>query len=128
MGIRFLYNQEISCLHNDQAGDLRRYCRFQERGAEDTARFCAKYPDAHGGAPIVRVNGRVSRGDGVPTIAKKSVKRVFALAPMRRLFESGISLAETIGVPEPVLGRMYSALIGIYTFIGWRRGLALDHE
>lgn len=58
IGVRFLYNTAITCLHNDQAGDLRRQCNFQERGAHDTVLFCYKHP-VHREAPIVRVNADV---------------------------------------------------------------------
>src|SRR5260370_32612007 len=60
LGIRFLYNEDIACLHNDQVGELARYCSFQRRGARDTVLFCAKHPDVHGRAPIVTVNGYVA--------------------------------------------------------------------
>jgi len=121
-GIRFLYNAEIHTVHNDQAADLHRYCRFQERGTTDTVRLCRKYPALHGAAVAV-VNGPVRRGDGPGLIAKKLLKvglaRPRAAAPMERL----IGAAERAGVSDRILFRAYRAMIGLYTFRGWRTGL-----
>ena len=71
IGIRFVYATEIDCVHNDQTADLARYCNFQERGARDTVALCAKTPELHGAAPIARVNGPISRADGVQLALKK---------------------------------------------------------
>ena len=65
-------------MHNDHAADLKRYCRFQERGAVDTVRLCRKYPEIHGGAAIAIVNGAIRRSDGLGLIAKKALKSLLA--------------------------------------------------
>jgi GT2 family glycosyltransferase len=126
VGIRFLWDSKIESLHNDQAGDLRRYCRFQERGAFDTVLFLAKHPQKHGGAPVARVNGYVLRGDGVRLAVKKLGKRILALSVLTRVVEAGVGAAERAGAPDRVLGRGYNTLIGLYAFRGWRRGLASE--
>jgi glycosyltransferase involved in cell wall biosynthesis len=122
-GVRFLYNDSITCIHNDQAGDLKRYCRAQMRGAHDTALFCAKYPDIHGGAAIARVNGYIASGDGLKLTASKAIKTVLARDSMTRLCEGAIAVCEKAGLPDRVLWPMYRMLIGIYIFRGWRAGL-----
>lgn len=122
-GVRFLYNDSITCIHNDQAGDLKRYCRAQMRGAHDTVLFCAKYPAIHGGALIARVNGYIASGDGLKLAARKAVKSLLARDAMTGACESAISLCEKAGLPDRVLWPMYRMLIGIYIFRGWRAGL-----
>lgn len=122
-GIRFLYNAAIGCVHNDQAADLARYCRFQQRGAADTVRLCAKYPEVHGGAPIARVNGYVTPSDGPLLIARKLTKLVLASSPATRAIELLIRFGERAGAPDRVLRRAYRLAIGIYTFRGFRDGL-----
>jgi GT2 family glycosyltransferase len=121
-GIRYLYSDEISCIHNDAAADLQRYCRFQERGAADTVRLVRKHPDLHGGAPIVAVNDPIARRDPPALIVKKAFKAVLARPPMTRLIERGVALAERVGAPDPVLFRLYRGLIALATFRGWRTG------
>ncbi len=122
IGIRFLYNTEITCLHNDQSGDLKRYCEAQRRGARDTVRFCAKYPAEHGEAPVARANGPVMREDGTVEVAKKVLKRLLALPAMTAALELTVRIAERALSDDP-LHRLYRLLIGVYTFRGWREGL-----
>ena len=123
VGIRFLYNAAITCLHNDQAGELMRYCRAQQRGAHDTVLLCDKHP-RHQEALIVRVNGYTTLKDSPALIMKKSVKLLLATAPMDYLLRRLIALAETLHAPDSLLRRLYRMLIGIYIFSrGWRSGL-----
>lgn len=122
-GIRFLYNEDIACVHNDQAGDLARYCRFQRRGARDTVLLCAKYPGVHGGSPLITVNGYVAARDGAALAVKKLVKRLLSAEPvMTTLFRCARTL-ERSHMPEGVLRELYRVLIGLSIFRGWREGL-----
>lgn len=123
IGIRFLYNSTITCLHNDQAAELRRYCRFQKNGARDTVRFCRKYPERHGGAAIARRNGYCSLDDGVVLTVLKLIKRIASASPIRRVLERTIVFAERWGARDGFLWPMYRWLIGLYIFLGWREGL-----
>ena len=123
LGIRFLYAGEIKCVHNDHAADLRRYCRFQQQGAIDGVRLYRKYPDLHGGAPIVELNGPISRNDRPPVMAKKLVKLALARPTAITVLERVVRIAESASVGDRVLFRAYAGLIGIRIFRGWRAGL-----
>jgi GT2 family glycosyltransferase len=123
LGIRFLYDAGIQCVHNDQAADLHRYCRFQERGAIDTVRLCRKYPALHGRAPITVANGIVRRTDRPGLIAKKLLKSLLSRPWATASLEALIDTAEGRGWPDRWLFPAYRAMIGIYTFRGWRTGL-----
>lgn len=122
-GVRFIYNDSIDCLHNDQAGDLRRYCSFQRRGARDTVLLCQKYPALHGQSPLVNANGPVVRQDGVRLATKKIVKRILSTPPIPAAVERALLVAERFGAPERLLRRGYTAAIGLAIFKGWREGL-----
>jgi len=122
-GIRFLYNAALECVHSDQAADLARYCRFQERGARDTVRLCAKYPEVHGGASIARVNGYVAPSDGPVLIARKLTKLLLTSPPLMGAIELGVRYAERAGTSDRFLRRGYRLVIGLYMFRGFRAGL-----
>ena len=124
IGIRFVYATEIDCVHNDQTADLARYCNFQERGASDTVALCAKTPELHGAAPIARVNGQVSRADGVQLALKKVVKSLLVRTCPNDLIAHAIGRAERLPVPESLLRRGYRLAISLAMFRGWRAGLA----
>jgi GT2 family glycosyltransferase len=126
-GIRFLYNDEIGCVHNDyQAADVLRYCRQQERGAVDTVRLVRKHPELHGGTALIAANGPIRRADGPILAAKKLLKAVLATPPLRSIVHRLVVVGERRGLPEPVLFRLYTLAIALATFRGWRAGLAQE--
>lgn len=122
-GVRYIYNTDLQCIHNDQAATLNRYCRFQQRGARDTVRFCRKYPQVHGNAPVLRANSYIARADGPKLVAVKVAKALLARPPIMRGLESAIRRAERVGVADRALARLYRLAIGLYTFRGVREGL-----
>jgi GT2 family glycosyltransferase len=122
-GVRFLFNNALECIHNDQAADLARYCRFQQRGARDTVRLCEKYPHIHGDAAVLRENGYLRLADGPPLAAKKLMKLAMSRPRITSGIERCVALGERVGVPDVVLHRCYRLLIGLHIFRGFREGL-----
>ena len=122
-GIRFLYTDGLDGLHNDQAGDLERYCRFQERGAIDTVLYVAKSYSLHGQSALVSVNGPIRRGDGWSRVLTKVAKSVASSRLPNRALLEAIRMGERVGLPEPALRRCYQFAIGVAIFRGWRAGL-----
>src|SRR5205807_1204091 len=84
LGVGFLHDTRIDCLHNDQIGDLDRCRRQQYWFAHDGARFCAKYPAVHGRSSLAEANGALSRHDRSGIAAKKIAKTVLATKPLDR--------------------------------------------
>jgi GT2 family glycosyltransferase len=123
VGIRFLYNEDITCLHNDQVGELASYCRFQRRGAHDTVRLCAKYPNVHGGSPLISANGYLTLRDSPILWLKKLVKRFLSTDAVMTMLFRLVAVCERGHLPERTLRRFYQLLIGLSTFRGWRDGL-----
>jgi GT2 family glycosyltransferase len=122
-GIRFLCNESITSLHNDQAGDLVRCCRGQRRGTHDTALFCAKYPEVHGNSPFHRAHGYLTRQDGARVAVVKLLRLVGSRDASMALLLRLVPWCERLGVPERVLRRLYALVIGLHIFRGWREGL-----
>jgi glycosyltransferase involved in cell wall biosynthesis len=123
VGIRFLYDERIRSLHNDQVDDLGRVCQQQYRFAHDCALFCAKRPEVHGESPFHRTNGHLSVSDPLSRSIRKLAKSVLSTGSSRGAIERVIALAERARAPESLLFRLYRGLIGLYIFAGWRAGL-----
>ena len=123
LGIRFLYDASITCVHNDQAADLDRYCAQQERFAHDTVLLCEKRPEVHGVTPFHVVNGPVDPSDDLSVNLRRRAKAAVASDAGRTTMRKTISALESAGAPDPVLFRAYRLLIGAHIFRGWRAGL-----
>lgn len=125
-GIRFLYNESIRSLHNDQVGDLRRYCRAQIPRTRDTVHYYFKhqgYYQTHGAPPIARLNAAIRLQDGPALILRKLAKRLLAAPPITQGIELLTHAGERARLPDPLLWRLYRLLVGIYMFRGWRIGM-----
>jgi GT2 family glycosyltransferase len=128
VGIRFLYDESISCVHNDQAADLARYCSFMERGAYDTELFCRKHADIHGSAEIVVVNARPQPGEGALAIARKLAKRLLATGAGTTALHAIAGLGERLRLPRAIQERIYRLTIGAHIQRGWARGERDDDD
>lgn len=125
-GIRFIYNEAIRCLHNDQLGDWGRFCRAQIPRTRDTVRYYFKhqsYYATHGAPSIARMNAAIRLADGPRLIVKKAAKRLLAAPPVTRGIELVTHAGERVRLPDPLLWRLYRLLVGIYMYRGWRVGM-----
>jgi GT2 family glycosyltransferase len=123
IGVRFVLNPAIACLHNDASAEVSRYCRFQRNGAADTVRLVRKYPELHGDAELVGVNGPAARTDPLLLLAAKLIKRLGSANAALHAGTSLVRVLEAAGTSDRVLFWTYRKLIGLYTFRGWREGL-----
>lgn len=122
-GIGFLYNEAISCVHDDQVADLARFCRQQRRMAHDGVLFCAKRPDVHGDFAVLRANRPISQGDGLALRAKKAVKGGLAGDSVLERLPRVMNTVEHLPLPDPVLFRLYRAVSAVFIIRGVREGL-----
>lgn len=122
-GIGFLYNEAITCVHNDQVADLPRFCRQQRRFGHDGVLFCAKRPDVDGDFAVLRANRPIARGDGLALTTKKAVKSGLARDPLLEFLPRVVTEMERLPVPEPLLFRLYRAVSALYIMRGVREGL-----
>lgn len=126
VGIRFIYNEAIRSLHNDQMGDWGRFCRAQIPRTRDTVRYYFKhqgYYERHGAPSIARLNAAIRPQDGPKLIARKLLKRLLALPRVTRSIEWATRVGEHARVPDPLLWRLYRLLVGIYMYRGWKVGM-----
>jgi GT2 family glycosyltransferase len=123
IGARFVLNPAIACVHNDASAEISRYCRFQRNGAADTVRLVHKYPQLHGDAALVGVNGPAARNDPPGLLAAKLIKRLGSANAALHAGTALVRVLERAGASDRVLFWTYRKLIGLYTFRGWREGL-----
>ena len=122
-GIGFLYNGNITSLHNEQVLEFSRYCRSQTRKAIDTVLFCSKWPEFHAKAPVVRLNGPITSSDGTKVVLKKRIKSFLALRPVCAVADGFVALLERCHAPDGLLWPIYRTVIGIHVFRTWRAAL-----
>ncbi len=122
-GIEFLYNDAITCVHNDQVADLPRFCHQQRRFGHDGVLFCAKRPEIHGDFAVLRANRPIAPGDGLALRAKKAAKGALARDAVLERLPGVVAGVERLPVPDPLLFRLYRAVSALYIMRGVREGL-----
>jgi GT2 family glycosyltransferase len=119
-GLRLVRNYAIRPQHEEDMVTLPRFGWREERGAETVVVLGRRFPEAVG---RFAENGPLARGDRPALAAKKLVKGVLggdrALAALHRV----ATLLERLRVPEPVLRRVYRAILAVHISRGYRRGL-----
>jgi glycosyltransferase involved in cell wall biosynthesis len=120
-GALLLLDTHIRCLHNDNRLTLRAYCAREERSAQTMPYLARKYPAEFGHVPYVLENGPILRGDPPSLKVKKLAKQVLALTPVLGALHRLTDLLETAHAPERLLRRLYTALLGLHLFRGFRR-------
>jgi GT2 family glycosyltransferase len=123
IGVRFVLNPAIACVHNDASAEVSRYCRFQRNGAADTVRLVRKYPQLHGDAELVAVNGPAVRTDPPRLLAAKLIKRLGSTDTGLRAATAAVKALERSRGSDRSLHWCYRKLIALYMFRGWRDGL-----
>lgn len=123
-GCRLIRDDDIRLLHNDQTITLEQFCLREERSARTIAVLARKHPESERSRAFTAVNGRIGRGDSVAVIAKKLVKLMLAKPPIIFLLHAAVRAVERLGLSEPAMGRLYSGVVGVHIFRGFRSELS----
>ncbi len=118
-GCQLIRDDAVALLHNDQTITLGQFCLREERSAQTIAVLARKHPDAERSQAFTRVNGPVA-GDRPAMIAKKQFKRLLATPPLISLLHGTVHVAEKLGLGERAMGRLYSGVVGVHIFRGFR--------
>ena len=119
-GCNLWLNTRVVCLHNDNRLDLRSYCDREQRSARTMPIIARKFPEAFGEVPYVTENRPIQRHDRPTLVVKKLVKACLAASPVLAILHRGIAVAEEARVPDAVLSRAYSLMLGLYLYRGFR--------
>jgi hypothetical protein len=122
-GARLIRDDGIRLLHNDQTITLEQFCLREERSARTIAVLARKHPESERSRTFAAVNGPIALRDPFGVTVKKLLKVMLETPPMMRLLHAGVRASERLGLGEPAMGRLYSGLVGIHIFRGFRSEL-----
>jgi len=122
-GARLIRDDRVRLLHNDQTITLEQFCVREERSAQTIAVLARKHPDAERSRTFTAVNGPVAAGDPPALVAKKLLKRVLATPLLIRLLHATVHALETLRLGERTMERLYSGIVGVYIFRGFRKAM-----
>ncbi|MFZ0388494.1 MAG: hypothetical protein WAL22_22725, partial [Solirubrobacteraceae bacterium] len=118
-GLRLIRDDSIRLAHNDRRLTLEQFCVREERSAATVAVLARIHPDADRGRAFAAVNGPVSRADPPGLVARKLIKRALGVPPVTAVAFRVVD-AVSRAAPDPVLIRLYQALIGAHIQRGFR--------
>jgi GT2 family glycosyltransferase len=122
-GCRLIRDEGIRLLHNDQTIALEQFCLREERSAETIAVLARKHPESELGRTFAAVNGPITRRDSAAVIVTKLVKLILATSPLISLLHATVRAIERWRLGERGMGRLYSGLVGVHIFRGFRRAM-----
>lgn len=128
-GGRIVYLPEANGIHEDDALDIRSYCRRAGWGAEALVPFLERHPELPENRRRIEMNGPIDwAGDPAPVLARKLLKLALGRrVPLSALF----AVAERLERSTPhsaALPRLYRLLIGIYLMRGFAAGFRQRHS
>jgi GT2 family glycosyltransferase len=120
-GVVLLLETRMCCIHNDQHLSLRAYCNREERSASTVAVLARKHPAVVGNLAYARANRPIDASDPLGLVTKKLIKSALATEPVLRVLHQLTLACESFGAPERLLRRLYTTLMGLHQFRGFRR-------
>jgi len=112
-----------TAIHQDNALDIRSYCRRVEWGSKHLVRFCRRHPDWPDNIERERVNSALRWGrESVSLSLRKLIKGILALRLCREALFSVTSIMERVAPDSRELDRLYRVLLGIHIRHGYRVG------
>jgi hypothetical protein len=120
-GMLLLLDTRIRCIHNDRHLTFRAYCGREERSAGTVAVLVRKHPAALENRPYARENRPIDTRDSPGLIAKKLIKSALASGPVLAALHRLTHTCEVVGAPERLLRRLYTMLLGLHLFRGFRK-------
>jgi glycosyltransferase involved in cell wall biosynthesis len=119
-GMLLLLDTRIRCIHNDHNLTLRAYCEREERSAGTVAILVRKHAAALENRPYARENRPIDACDPPALVAKKLMKGALANRLALHILHRFTLACEAVGAPEPLLRRLYTGLLGLHLFRGFR--------
>lgn len=118
---------EAVAIHNDNALEIRSYCRRAEWGSLHLIPFCRRYPDWPDNVERERVNGPVRWWrEPILQSGRKAIKLGLTLKPIVAVMFGLASALERLAPNSLALDRVYRLLLGAHVLRGYRKGRKLS--
>ena len=118
-----LLDTKIRCFHNDDRTSFEAYCQREERSARTMPYMLRKHPERFAEVPYVTANTTIGWSDPPSVVAKKSLKSVLSRPSSLVVLHRCVNVLERAGVSDRVLKRVYSTMLGLHLFRGFRSEL-----
>jgi GT2 family glycosyltransferase len=125
LGRKIVFWPRARAVHEDNALDIRSYCRRAEWGSKHLVPFCRRHPNWPDNIERERVNSHLcwSR-DPISLTLRKLIKGILALPPFREALFLTTSVLERTAPGSSTLDLMYRVLLGVHIRRGYREGVA----
>ena len=126
LGREIVFWPRARAVHQDNALDIRAYCRRVEWGSKHLVPFCRRHPAWPDNVERDRVNSRLcwSR-DPISLTIRKIIKGALWLPPFRETLFLATTVLERLAPGSSTLDRMYQVLLGVHIRRGYREGIDL---
>lgn len=123
-GGRIVYLPEASGIHEDDALDIRSYCRRAEWGAEALIPFLERHPELPDNRRRIEVNGPLDWASDSPHVLLRKLLKAALGGPTSLAILFGVAgWLERTAPESAALPRLYRLLLGIHLLRGHRAGL-----
>lgn len=123
-GGKIIFLPEASAIHNDNALDIRGYCRRNEWGSRLMLPFYLRYPDFPPNVERERINGLTGWGkEPFSQSLRKTVKGIIASKPSVATLFKAADVLEKIAPDSLILDKVYRLLLGAHIFRGYRAAM-----
>jgi GT2 family glycosyltransferase len=135
LGREIVFWPRARAVHQDNALDIRAYCRRVEWGSKHLIPFCRRHPTWPDNIERDRVNsGLCWSGDPIFLTLSKLIKGALWLRPLRETLFLTTTVLERLAPNSSALDRMYQVLLGVYIRRGYLEGarrseqVVVDHD
>lgn len=121
---RTVFVSKALAIHQDNATDIRAYCKRCEWGMENMIPYCKRHTDFQDNIEREKTNGYLQFGkEPLSRSFRKVVVSFLSFKPFVEILFLLTNLIERIAPNSSFLVRLYSLLIGLHNFRGYRNGL-----
>jgi GT2 family glycosyltransferase len=125
LGREIVFWPEAAAVHEDNALEIRCYCRRMEWGSRHLVQFCRRHPTWPENIERERVNSVLHwGGEPVSLSLHKLIKGMLSLTLFREVLFLITSAVERGAPGSRALDRLYRVLLGVHIQTGYREGVA----